>query len=108
MLQFNSIKNQIPLQVRLFVGKALLFFIVWKIIYSFFLYDSKILDYPLTKHVGEASTFFLNNLGFMDGFKVERETTEFYIDGEYTIAQASHIYHNNKKVLNIEIGRAHV
>ena len=102
MLKFNSFKNNIPLPIRLFLGKALLFFIVWKIVYGFFLSDSKILDHPLTTHVGEASVYVLNNLGDMSGFTSKRKISEYVVDGELLATEeASQIYHNDYLVLHI-------
>ncbi|MGC1204331.1 MAG: archaeosortase/exosortase family protein [Flavobacteriaceae bacterium] len=97
MISLNSLKNDIPLPIRLFLGKALLFFIVWKIIYSFFLYDSKFLDYPLTTHVAEASTVFLNNSMLLSGFTTQRVFTE----DDSLLIEASEIYHNDNLVLFI-------
>lgn len=97
MISFKSLKKDIPLPIRLFLGKALLLFILWKIIYGLFLYDSKLLDYPLTTHVAEASTLFLNNSFFLSGFTTDR----VYTEGETSIIEASEIYHNDKLVLYI-------
>ena len=101
MINLKSLKNSIPLAVRLFLGKALLLFIAWKIIYGVFLYDSKILDYPLTIHVAEASTQLLNSLGGMSDFVSEREIYESVNLGEKTKNEASAIYHNDYRVLFI-------
>ncbi|SFZ90498.1 exosortase/archaeosortase family protein [Flaviramulus basaltis] len=102
-MSFTSLKNEIPLPIRLFLGKALLFFIVWKLVYGLFLSDSKILDHPLTTHVGEASVFVLNNLGDMSGFSSKKEVSTFVDDGGDLLVkeQASQIYHNDKLVLFI-------
>ena len=97
MISLNSIKKDIPLPIRLFLGKALLFFIVWKVVYSFFLYDSKFLDYPLTTHVAEASSVFLNNSMLLSGFTTQRVFTE----DNSLIIEASEIYHNDNLVLLI-------
>ncbi len=101
MIKFNSLFNEIPLPIRLFLGKALLFFVIWKIVYVGFLLDSKILDYPLTIHVGEASTELLNRFSSMSGFKAVREAKTTLYEGEYTTKDASQIYHNGKSVLHI-------
>ncbi len=101
MEKINSIKNNIPLPIRLFLGKALLFFIVWKVIYTFFLFDSQLFDKALTKHVGDASAFVLNNSGFMSGFTSEIEKFDSVFAGENLNNQVSAIYHNGEKVLHI-------
>lgn len=97
MINFSSLKNDIPLPIRLFLGKALLFFIIWKVIYGVFLFNSKILDTPLTMHVGNASALFLNNSGFMSGFTSQA----VFIEDENSMVEASEIYHNDKLVLYI-------
>ncbi|MDG1728678.1 MAG: archaeosortase/exosortase family protein [Algibacter sp.] len=101
MIKFKSLINTIPLPIKLFLGKALLFFFVWKFIYVIFLYDSKFIDYPLTTHVGEASTKSLNSLSSMNGFISKRRITSSIYEGELKKREASQIYHNNKLVLNI-------
>tara|TARA_R110000868_G_scaffold3388_10_gene21924 strand:- start:493 stop:1083 length:591 start_codon:yes stop_codon:yes gene_type:complete len=99
MINFKSLKNNIPLPIRLFLGKALLFFIIWKLIYNVFLFDSKYLDQPLTNHVGNASVQILNSLGTMSGFVAKRENSN-YNEG---VAEGNvlAIYHNNNRVLYI-------
>ncbi|ULC58308.1 exosortase/archaeosortase family protein [Flaviramulus sp. BrNp1-15] len=104
MIKISSLKNKIPLPIRLFLGKAFLLFVIWKIIYSFFLYDSKVLDYPLTTHVAEASTKFLNSSGFLSGFSTNRTTRTSVYEGELISHEASEIFHNNKLVLYIADG----
>lgn len=97
MISLNSLKKDIPLPIRLFIGKALLLFIVWKLVYSLFLHDSKFLDYPLTTHVAEASTAFLNNSILLSGFTTQRA----FAEDDSLITEASEIYHNNNLVLYI-------
>ncbi len=100
MINIKSIKNKIPLQVRLFLGKAILLFVIWKLIYSIFLYDSKYLDHILTAHIGDASVFIINNLGDLNGFISKREMTDNDNTGILK-DEVSVIYHNNDIVLYI-------
>lgn len=93
--------NNMPPAIRLFLGKALLFFILWKLIYSFFLFDSQVLDQILTKHVGNASTYVLNNFGAMSGFTSAIETYQSEYAGASLINKVSAIYYNGEKVLHI-------
>jgi len=101
MKKLNSLKSEIPLPIRLFLGKALLVFVVWQIIYLGFFKYSKELDHPLTTHVAKASTFILNNLTPMSGFSTSRVDTSWINEGEYLFEEASQIHHNNKLVLFI-------
>ncbi|WP_372756519.1 archaeosortase/exosortase family protein [Mariniflexile sp.] len=98
---FNSFKEKIPLPIRLFLGKAVLFFIVWKIIYGVFFVNTNSLDTILTSHVADASVFVLNNFTSMDNFEAVSEVYEETFGGEVVLNKASTIYHNNYIVLNI-------
>jgi len=97
----NFSKDKIPLPIRLFLGKALLLFIAWKIVYSFFLFDSQLIDKILTKHVGDASVFMLNKSSFMSGFSSVIEHNSEIHAGKTINNSVSAIYHNGYKVLNI-------
>lgn len=101
MLNLKSALKDIPLPIRLFLGKALLLFIIWKVVYSGFLYDSQYLDHPLTTHVAEASASVLNHLTSMSGFSTKRENTTIVFEGAGTVSQLSAIYHYDYKTLNI-------
>jgi len=101
MKKLNSFKNRIPLPVRLFLGKALLFFVVWKMVYGVFIFQSNSLDYKLTMHVGDASVWVLNNLTTMSGFTAIEDVYSEVYNGEMIEHISSGIYHNDYKVLNI-------
>ncbi len=100
MNRLKSSLQDIPLPIRLFLGKALLFFIVWKIIYVSFLSHSKLLDYPLTSHVAEASVLVLNNIG-LSGFTAERDVIEKEDGTFFESNSAMLIVHNDKVSLFI-------
>lgn len=101
MTKFNSLKSQIPLPVRLFLGKALLFYVVWEILYSLFIYDSVFPQQFLTSHVGKYSVSLLNHLGDMSGFTSNNVILNSVYSGDVIEEFYSEIYHNNRKVLNI-------
>lgn len=101
MLKLKTIINKIPKQVRSFLVKALVFFLVWKFLYIVFLSDSKYIDYPLTTHVAEASTSFLNFVGDLDNFTTERVLITDIIDGEMIEQMASQVFLDGSVVLNI-------
>jgi len=100
LTRLKAAQNKIPKQIRLFLGKAFLFFVVWKIIYNVFLYDAKYLDRALTAHVGTTSVTLINSLGAMNGFVSKREMTDNDNLGILK-DEVSVIYHNDKVVLNI-------
>jgi exosortase/archaeosortase family protein len=101
MINIRSLIKDIPVAIRLFLGRALLFFIVWQIVYSVFLYDSQYLDRILTTHAGEASALVLNNLGDLSGFEAKTENWIEEYSGKEIETQISAIYHNNRKVVYI-------
>ena len=101
ILNLKEAKNKIPIQIGVFLVKALSFFIIWQIIYSLFLFDSQFLDKILTTHVGESSVLVLNNFGPLSGFEAKQENWIDNYSEEAVLAQSSAIYHNNIKVLHI-------
>ncbi|MGB5419147.1 hypothetical protein, partial [Algibacter sp.] len=66
-----------------------------------FLYDSKVLDHPLTIHVGDDSDYLLNNWTSMSGFTSVREIKTSTYHGEVSAQEASLIYHNGKEIIYI-------
>ena len=104
MIKLKALINDIPLPVRLFLGKALLFFIAWKIIYGVFLVHTNVLDYPLTTHVGDASVYLLNNWTSMSGFTSVREICASIYAGDNINELASKIYHNGEGIIYIVDG----
>ena len=101
MIQFKSLFSDIPKQIRFFLVKALLFFIIWKVIYGIFLFNTKILDFPLTEHVANSSVMVLNKFTTMSGFTAAREVESVIYKGDLIAYGSSSIYHNNKLVLNV-------
>lgn len=101
MVKLKSLINNIPLPIRLFLGKAFLFFVIWKIIYVFFLFDSQFVDQLLTNHVGESSVKVLNSLSSMSGFTAISESYPEIYYGQIQEFNMSVIYHDGNKILNI-------
>ncbi len=101
MKQIKSHLYKIPKPIRLFLGKALLFFILWEVIYGLFLFDSQWLDTKLTNHVGTASVYVLNNFTSMSGFTAVPEVWDSVYAGEAIANSASVIYHNGETLLYI-------
>jgi exosortase/archaeosortase family protein len=92
------------LTVRLILGKALLFFVMWKFVFLFFLRESKVIDYPLTAHIGEYSTLLLNTLVAPPNFTVNREFRQSIRAGTVFKYEVSQVYYNNKKVVYVADG----
>ncbi len=88
----SSLNNYFPLTVRLILVKALLFFIIYKFIFSL---ELKFLHAPLTSHVGEYTLKLLNTFTESSHFHIKRE----YINGLKTLS--SQIYFKDTKVVFI-------
>ncbi|MDO6759868.1 archaeosortase/exosortase family protein [Tamlana sp. 2_MG-2023] len=101
MTKFSAFKSKIPLPIRLFLGKALLFYIIWEVLYGLFIYDSVFPQQFLTTHVGDFSVLVLNHLGDMTGFSSKNTILTSSYSGEIINEFYSEIYHHDKKILNI-------
>jgi exosortase/archaeosortase family protein len=101
MIKFSSLKNDIPLPIRLFLGKALLFFVIWKIFYGISLSYSSFLDDALTTNIGINSAYVLNNFTILSGFVAKEEIFLEVLKGGNVNHLFSAIYHNDAKVLDI-------
>lgn len=105
MILSTLLNNFFPLTVRLILGKALLFFIVWKFVFLFFLRETKIVDYPLTENVGEYSTMLLNTFVSSPEFTVKREfRKDNNMQGKVFQHEVSQVYYNKKKVAYVDDG----
>ncbi len=94
-----------PITVRLILGKALLFFVVWKFLFLFFLRETKVIDYPLTKNVGEYSTTLLNTFVSSPKFVVKRELRyDNNLQGKTYQHEVSQVYYNKKRVAYVDDG----
>ncbi|KAB1067347.1 hypothetical protein F6U93_11220 [Tamlana haliotis] len=101
MTKLKRLKNKIPLPIRLFLGKALLLFIIWEIVYNLFIHDSAFPQQFLTNHVGQFSVLALNSLGNMTEFTNHNTILTSTYSGDAINEFYSEIYHHDKKILNI-------
>lgn len=88
----------------MFIGKALFLAILWKLIYITFLMSPRLMDKPLTNHVGLAAAFMLNQFSGMHHFKAYHTSDTTIMEGQLQITQVCKIVHENKKVLHIADG----
>jgi hypothetical protein len=65
---YHSFINETPPTIRAFLRNALIVFALWKLTYLFILLDDRILDRPLTNHVGAGTVWFLNYCTPLEGF----------------------------------------
>ena len=105
-----SIKNEIaktwqeiPNEAKIFLKRAILIFIIWKIVYNGFLYNEKIIDKPLT-HLTSYSTMLLLNKVYPQSIFVSRTN---FLPIELGFPRGSiidNIYKDGKNVVGIADG----
>lgn len=88
----------IPSQGKLFFKKAFLFFIGWKLVYHFVLFENRILDKPLTQLSAKATIWVLHYIGRIENLKIIEQVKEV-INGES--AYASVIYSSHTRLLGV-------
>ena len=105
---FNRIRNKFhqelqhfPKPIRIFILKVLLFSLLWKCLYVFVLYEPKILDEPLTVHVGQNSAWVLNKLYHSDAFHAKLLFTKSQFEGQIFTGKANHVFYGKRLVLFI-------
>jgi exosortase/archaeosortase family protein len=94
----------IPNSVRKFLVMAITIAISWKFVYILFLMNPRLLDGPLTDHVGNSSAFILNRFSGMQYFSALKTVDTTILEGQIQLSHVSKILHNNRKVLHIADG----
>lgn len=101
---YQSFLNETPAIIRAFLRNALIVFAVWKLVYLVFLYDDRILDQPLTNHVGEGTAWFLNHCTPLEGFSAIPMTKSTLFEGQLKLMEVSQVRHQSKDILLIADG----
>jgi exosortase/archaeosortase family protein len=96
--------QRIPKPVRYFLTTALIIAVSWKSVYVLFLMPSRILDGPLTNHVGLSTAYVLNHYSGLHHFMALNKVDTTIMEGQIQIAQVSKIVHQGQKVLHIADG----
>jgi exosortase/archaeosortase family protein len=63
VIPFNKITDeikQIPIPVKSFLCKGLVFFLIWELVYNIYLLPNRIIDKPLCAFVGNGTASFIN------------------------------------------------
>ncbi len=94
----------IPRSVRSFLTTALVFALAWKLAYLCFLINPRVLDRPLTEHVGSSTAYALNHFSGLHGFNAINRLDTNIIEGQMQMTQVSKIIHQGHKVLHIADG----
>lgn len=101
---YQNFLNETPATIRAFLRNALIVFAVWKVVYLVFLLDTRILDKPLTDHVGEGTAWFLNNWTPLEGFSATPIKKNILFEGRLQFNEVSQVRHQGEDVLLIADG----
>lgn len=98
---YQSFLNETPATIRAFLRNALIVFAIWKVVYLFFLLDARILDKPLTDHVGNSTAWFLNHCTPLDGFTATAIEKQSIFEGQMQFYKVSQVRHHGEDILLI-------
>lgn len=101
---YLSFLNETPATIRAFLRNALIVFAIWKVVYLFFLLDARILDKPLTDHVGNSTAWFLNHCTPLDGFTATAIEKQSIFEGQIKFSEVSQVRHHGEDILLIADG----
>lgn len=98
---YYSLLNETPIIIRAFLRNALIFFVIWKVVYIGFLLFDRILDRPLTNHIGASTAWFLNHCTPLSGFTSKVVSVKSLLEGQLQVSEASQVQMNGENVLYI-------
>jgi len=93
-----------PPEVKKFLLRALVLFLVWKGLYLFLWQTPRTLDGPLTNIVGEHSAWLFNVLQHTDDYRAVPKMSKAIIEGEVILSPMSQIMYQKKRVVGIADG----
>lgn len=93
--------QQIPAEVRRFLGRALLILVIWQLLYGFYLYPKRVLDGPLTYFTGYATEKVLLLLYAGAPFKTEYLVGNMVEDGMNATIGSSLVWLNAQPLISI-------
>lgn len=102
--QFDALKSTLasfPPQIKAFVIRAFILFVVWKGLYLFFWSESRALDDPLTKLVGKHTVWVLDKINPSHEFIAKPKVALKNFEGEIQVSRVSMIYSDGKAIMNI-------
>jgi exosortase/archaeosortase family protein len=99
----QTIKNawqNIPAGIQTFLKRALILFIVWKLVYHLFLFPGRIIDAPLTHWSSNGAAWIFKQIYPNIHFKIKEEcNSDPSINNQITCMD--YIFLNNKKIVGI-------
>lgn len=102
--KIREVRDAFPPEVRQFLVRALLLFIVWKGLYLFLWQKPRTLDLPLTRSVGVQTAWVLDLLHGGGTFTEREVFRKTVIEGETILSPMSHVYQGDRRVIGIADG----
>lgn len=95
--------QSIPKEVKRFLKRALLIFIIWKLIYHLFLFNGRIIDKPLTDWSVKGTQKIMQIFYPTSNLMIKEEVTKPpELNGE--LAYMDFLFLNNKKIVGVADG----
>ena len=98
--QIKTTWQSIPDEVQIFLKRALLIFIVWKIMYNGFLFNGRIIDKPITDWSTGGARQVMQLFYPNSKLNINEECNPF-IELDNQIICVDFLYFNNKKILSV-------
>lgn len=96
--------NAFPPEVKTFLLRSFVLFVIWKSIYIFYLGYERILDKPLTNIVGTHTAWVLNAFSGEKIFSSRELISIRGFEGQYQVAPVSMVEKSGEKLLSIADG----
>ena len=94
--------NNVPVTVKAFILKALMIFIIWKVIYLAFLLPTRLIDRPLTNSVGSVTACFLDVCTHSGGYTNRSVIGKVATDTGPTLMPLQKVYFQGRDIVSIE------
>lgn len=107
MMVISGLKGKLqafPSEVKSFLFRAFVLFVLWKSVYIFYLGHSRVLDKPLTIMVGDHTAWVLNKINSKEIFSSREVISIIAFEGQYQVSPVSLVEKSGKKLLGIADG----
>lgn len=101
---FREKYNEIPPEVKTFLFRAFILFLLWKSVYLIYLGKERILDKPLTNIVGDHTAWVLNLSSVDNKYSAREVISVRNFEGQFQVAPMSLVEVYGKKLLGIADG----
>ena len=102
--QLEKLKSTLadfPPQIKTFLIRSFILFVVWKGLYLLFWSEKRTLDDPLTQMVAKHSVWVLNQITAGNQFTAKPMIAVKNFEGEIQVSRVSRIDRNGKPIMNI-------